>query len=91
MAVPVAVSCVAELKVVCKGALANKTSAPLTSPLPLTVSVKLPTETVVGETEVNAGIGLSSVTGAAADTEGFAVLVAVTFTVLGFGRFAGAV
>jgi hypothetical protein len=44
---------------------------------------------VSGEIDVTTGIGLSSVTGTAADVEVSAGLLAVTFTVFGFGRFAG--
>lgn len=88
VATPIALSCVEELKVVGNGMPANRTWAPLANLRPVTVSVKLPTETVVGATEVTVGIGLSSVTRADADTEGSAALVAVTFTKFEFGRVA---
>jgi hypothetical protein len=77
------------LKVVCNAVPANWTWAPFTKSPPLTVRVKFPTETVSGEIDVTTGIGLSSVTGTAADVEVSAGLLAVTFTVFGFGRFAG--
>src|ERR1700733_136444 len=57
-AVPVAVSCVAELKVVFNGFPANKTCAPFTNLLPVTTSVKFPPERVVAETNVTMGTGL---------------------------------
>jgi hypothetical protein len=52
--------------------------------------VNLPIDTAVGDTEVRTGIGLNSVIAAAADTEGLAALMALTFTKFGFGRTAGA-
>jgi hypothetical protein len=57
----------------------------------LTVSLKLPTGIVPGDTEVTDGIGFSRVTGAVADNERLAELMAVTFTEFGLGRVAGAV
>src|ERR1700730_7163446 len=58
VAVPVAMSWEAELKVVCSGTPANRTWAPFTNLLPFMVRLKYPTDTVVGETEVRIGIGL---------------------------------
>jgi hypothetical protein len=44
-----------------------------------------------GEIELTTGIGLFSVTGTVAETEGSAALVVVTFTRFGLGSEAGAV
>jgi hypothetical protein len=55
------------------------------------VRVKLPTETVFGETDVTIGTGLSRTRGTDADAEGSAALAAITFTIFGVGSVAGAV
>jgi hypothetical protein len=66
--------------VVGRAVLPKKTSAPFANFPPLMMSVKLPTKTVVGEIVVTIGIGFSSVTRAIAESNGSAILVAVTLT-----------
>jgi hypothetical protein len=61
VAVPVAVSCVEETKVVLKGVPAKFTWAPVTKFPPSTVRVKEPTTIVLGEIEMTNGVGLFTV------------------------------
>jgi len=84
---PVAVSEVEETKVVLIGEPLNKTTAPFTNELPVTLRLKDPAANEFGVTAVIAGVGFNSVTAlvplASAPT-------AVIVTVLGFGNAAGA-
>ena len=89
-AVPVAVSFVAELKVVARAVPPNFTTAPLWKPVPFTVSVKLPTVSGEGLSEMMAGGG-TTVTDALPIAVGSATLFACTLTVAGDGTAAGAV
>lgn len=91
VAVPVAVSCVAEANVVARAALLNITSAPETKLLPVSVSEKLPRFVEAGEMPESVGVGFQRVTAEEADFVVSAALVAVTLTVLGEGSAAGAV
>jgi hypothetical protein len=71
---------------------ANSTTAPLANPDPLTVNFvfPLPKGITAGEMEDTTGCGFTIVTVADADCAEFDTLVAVTVTVLGDGRFVGA-
>jgi len=89
-AFPVAVSFVAELKVVDKDVPLNLTTAPLWKPVPFTVSVKLPTVRGEGLSEVIAGRGMT-VTDALPIAVGSAALFTCTLTVAGDGTARGAV
>ena len=91
VASPVAVSCVEETKVLARGLLARRTCAPETKLEPVTVRLKLPRLVEDGEMPVKVGVGFTSVTAQEPDLVESAELVAVTFTVLGEGRLAGAV
>ena len=88
-AFPVAVSFVAELKVVARGVPPKLTTAPFWNPVPFTVSVKLPTVSGEGLSEVIAGRG-TTVTAALPIAVGSAALFACTLTVAGDGTTAGA-
>jgi hypothetical protein len=90
-ALPVAVSCVADTKVVAIGEPANITCAPLTKLLPFTVIVKLPEETDAGEMLVSKGAGFQSVTVPLPDAEASATLTAFMVTKLELGTLPGAV
>jgi hypothetical protein len=90
-ALPLAVSCAADTKVVASGEPANITCAPLTKLLPFTVMVKLPEGTDTGEMLVSTGAGFQSVTVPLPDAEAFAALTAVMVTTLGLGTLPGAV
>ncbi len=90
-ALPVAVSCAADTKVVASGELANITCAPLTKLLPFTVMVKLPEGTDAGEMLVRTGVGFQSVTVLLPDAEAFAALTALMVTTLELGTLPGAV
>src|SRR5262245_52201423 len=57
VAVPTAVSFVAETNVVESGAPLQRTLAPLTKPLPLAVSVKAPSGSDDGATALSTGVG----------------------------------
>jgi hypothetical protein len=59
---PVAVSFVAEIKVVVNAAPPNITCAPFTNWLPFTVSVKAPVENVAGAALETLGVSFQSVT-----------------------------
>ena len=89
-AVPVAVSLVAETKVVVSAVLFQKTCAPFTNFDPLTVKLTAPTFTGSGCTLCTTGTGFSSVTAASPDVIS-ATFVAVTCTDVGSGSTAGAV
>jgi hypothetical protein len=82
---------VADTKVVASGAPARTTCAPLTNPLPLTVSATTSAGTDVGAMLVRTGIGFQSVTAPLAVAEELAALIARTVTVLFAGTTAGAV
>lgn len=90
-AVPVALSCVAETKVVWMGAAPNRTCAPFTNLLPETVMEKLPVPTLEGLMPVSTGMGFRIVTLLEPLADVSAALVARTAIVLGLGRAGGAV
>ena len=90
-ALPVAVSCVGETKVVESVVPLRRTCAPETNWLPVTVREKLPRLVVAGEMPESVGVGLRRVTALEEDLEASAELVAVMVTVFGEGRVAGAV
>jgi len=90
-AVPAAVSVVDETNVVLSGVPANKTCAPFTNPLPVTVSEIAPTLKVAGFTLAMAGMGLNKVTLLVLVEFELAALTAVIVIVFGFGTAAGAV
>jgi hypothetical protein len=91
VALPEAVSCVAETKVAVRAEPLRRTCAPLTKLEPVTVREKLPRLVEGGLMPVREGVGLRRVTVAEADFVESAALVAVTEIVLGEGREAGAV
>jgi len=82
---------VAEMNVVASGEPPSNTWAPLTKPLPLTLSTKLPVASEVGRIAPSAGTGLSNVTVALPTALESAALTERTVTVFGLGRLAGAV
>jgi hypothetical protein len=88
---PVAVSCVADTKVVASGAPARSTSAPLTNPLPFTVIATAPAGTDVGAMLVSTGTGFCNVTALLAVAVASAALTAATVTVPDVGTVLGAV
>jgi hypothetical protein len=90
LALPVAVSCVPETKLVVRAAPFSSTTAPETKLLPVTVSVKLPTLVAAGEIPANVGVAFHNVTVLEPDLLVSAALVAVTVTVFGEGKLAGA-
>ena len=90
MAVPVAVTSVAETKVVGRSVPPNETTAPGANFWPVTTKVKLPKGIVVGSTALTIGAGLVSVAVPVAVAVVSARLVAVTWIVLGVGTVAGA-
>jgi hypothetical protein len=67
------------------------TWVPGTNPLPFIVNVNGPTATFAGLTEASVGKGLKRITVALAETDGAAMLVAVTITVSVLGMAAGGV
>ena len=87
---PVAVNCVAETNAVVSAAPPNITCAPLTKPLPVTVSENAPTATEFGFTLETTGTGFNSVTGLLPDEDALAALTAETVTEFGVGTAAGA-
>jgi hypothetical protein len=89
--VPVAVSCVAETKVVVNGTVPSITCAPDTKLLPVMASEKLPVPTLAGFVPLRTGVGLSRVTALEAVAELEATLLAVIVSVLGLGIDVGAV
>ena len=90
-AVPVAVSCVEETKVVGSGELLKRTCAPLRKLAPVTVRENAPRLVEAGEMPERLGVGFQSVTAEEEDLVESAEEVAVMVTVLGEGREAGAV
>jgi hypothetical protein len=88
---PVAVSCVAETKVVVSAVPPRRTWALDTNLLPVTVREKLPVPMLAGLMPISAGVGFMSVTALEPLAELDAELVALIVTVLGLGRDAGAV
>lgn len=91
VALPVAVSCVEEIKVVESAEPESITCAPVTKLLPVTAIEKLPVEIEAGTMPLRTGIGFSSVTLLLPEALESAALTARTVTVLGFGNAAGAV
>ena len=90
VAVPVAVNWVDETNFVVSAMPLNMTLAPFTNLLPVTVSVKFPTETAVGDTAVTVGTGFSSVTMTLPERVLSDEDVASMLTEFGLGRAAGA-
>ena len=90
VALPVAVSCAEETNVVESGALLRRACAPEMKLEPVMVRVKVPRFVDVGEIPVSVGVGFQSVTAEEADLLESADDVAVTVTVFGEGRVAGA-
>src|SRR5580658_7355397 len=76
LAVPVAVSCVDDTKVVVSGTPARRTCEPLRNLLPVAVRLNAPTLIEVGLIELSAGVGLSNVTALEPLAEESAALVA---------------
>jgi hypothetical protein len=89
LAVPVAVSSVADTNMVVSACPAKFTFAPLTNLLPVTVSMNGPTPMLLGFTALNTGVGFTSVIVADAFLEGSATLVAVIVIVFGLGTTPG--
>jgi len=90
-ALPVAVSCVEETKVVVRTAPLRRTLAPETKLLPVRLREKSPRLVEVGEIPVSEGVGFRRVTAEVENFVASATLVAVTETVFGEGRAEGAV
>ncbi len=90
VAVPVAVTSVAETNVVGRNVPPNNTTAPLANFWPVTTRVKSPTGIVVGSTAFTTGAGLVMVAVPAVVADVSARLVACTWMVLGTGTVAGA-
>ena len=88
---PVAVSCVAETKVVPSAEPPKETCAPFTKWLPLTVSVNEPAVKVEGLTPLMAGVGFHNVTVLDALTLESCTDVTLTVTLFGLGSVPGAV
>jgi hypothetical protein len=91
VAVPLAVSCVLDTKVVDKIAPPKETVAPFTKSLPLIVSVNVPTFTEEGVTSEICGIGFNKVTPLLAVSDDLDVSAASIVIVFGEGKDAGAV
>ena len=89
-AVPVAVSCVEETKVVVIGELESSTCAPDTKLAPVRVREKLPRLVEDGEMPVRTGVGFMRVTALVEDFEVSAAEVALMVTELGEGSATGA-
>ena len=89
--VPVAVSCVEDMRVVVSAAPFNCTAAPLAKCAPLIVTVKAPTAIAAGETEVICGTGFCRVNVAVAVFALSLVSVAVMLTEFADGGNSGAV
>lgn len=90
VAVPVAVSCVAELKIVVRGVPFHSTCAPLTKRLPTTLKENGPSGSGFGARLVVHGIWLRTVIRHFAEAAGFETLVAVAVTFQPAGGNAGA-
>lgn len=91
VAVPVALSCVEEVRVVVRAVVPNKTTAFVAKCAPLTVSVKAPTGNCVGESEEICGTGLSRVTAPLVLIDGVDVSDTPMVIVFGVGGNSGAV
>ena len=91
VAVPLAVSCVLDTKLVASVVDPKVTVAPFTKSLPVIVNVNVPTFTCVGEIPVTTGIGFSSVTLLLPVSDAFPLSAAAIVTLLGVGSTAGAV
>jgi hypothetical protein len=91
VAVPDACSSVAETYVVVSDWPPNVTAELGTKPLPVSVSPKLPAAIVVGATAFKTGTGFCRVTALVAFCVASLASVAVTETVFGVGKLAGAV
>jgi hypothetical protein len=91
LALPLAVNCAEETKVVVKAVPANRTFAPLTNALPFTVIVKDPLGKEAGLTLVSTGVGFHSVTALFPMALESAALTASISTDPVFGKLAGAV
>jgi hypothetical protein len=90
-ALPVALSCVDETKLVVSAEPASVTCAPLTNPLPFNVIAKFPAGTDAGEMLAKTGAGFQSVTVLLPIAVASAELTAFTATVLELGTLLGAV
>jgi len=88
---PVALSCVAETKVVLSAVAPRKTCDPARKFVPVIVSEKLPVPMLAGLVPTSVGVGFMSVTTPEALAEVAAALVAVMVTVFGVGSAEGAV
>jgi hypothetical protein len=91
VAVPVAVTCVAETRVVFSAVAPNITVAPLAKWAPLITKENAPTAITFGVTDETCGTGLSRVTASLALMAGFAVSAALTVTLFGVSGNSGAV
>jgi len=92
VAVPVAVNCVAEIRVVVSAVVPNISVAPGAKLVPFTVNVKAtPDATEVGVTEVIVGVGLLSVTTLLPVAFALPVSAALTVMVFALGGNCGAV
>jgi len=88
---PLAVSCVAETKLVVSAVVPRKAWDPVRKFVPVIVSENVPVPILAGFVPTSVGVGFMSVTALEALAEVEAALVAVTVTVFGVGRDAGAV
>lgn len=88
---PLAVSCVAETKLVVSAVLPSITCAPEIKFVPLSVIEKLPVPVLAGFVPTSVGVGFKIVTALDALAELVAALVAVIVRASGFGSVAGAV
>ena len=91
VAVPLAVSSVAETKFVVSREVPKFTTAPFANDAPERVSVNAPTVNFDGETEKSCGIGFSKFAVAVAAIKAFDATVALIVTPAGAGTLAGAV
>ena len=91
LALPMALSCVEETKVVESTVSLRRTCAPEMKFVPVMVREKLPRFVEEGLTPTMVGVGLRSVTALDADFVESAALVAVTVMLFGEGRVAGEV
>lgn len=87
----VALSCVDETNVVGNATPFSLTTAPLMKLLPYKENVEFPNGTLLGDHQLNTGVGLRTVSAALAKTVGSATLVALIVTGLDAGSAAGAV
>src|SRR5271168_879910 len=91
VAVPIAVNCVDELRVVVSAVVPNTTVAFAAKCAPVTISVKVPTGNCAGEMETICGTGLSRVAAALDLADGAAVSAAPMVILFGVGGNSGAV